>query len=328
MSSYSVSERPKTAVIIPVYNCKGQVHLVFERFPFELVDMIVIVDDRCPINTGDFAQELANKSNTNDNCKVVLVKNEINLGVGGAVKEGIRCVRKNNPEIDYVLKMDGDGQMDPQELKLFLKCATETNADYIKGNRFTNMALLQKMPKLRLAGNAILSFIMKIATGNYTIMDPTCGYLMMRISIFDQVDMDRIQNRFFFESHLLGEVTLRKLSVAQVPVRTIYGDEQSNLNITKILFEFPLRISRLFLKRMLYQYFLYSFSFGSIALLIGIPLFIFSILFGGYHWIMSITTNHTASAGTVMLSGLSFLIAIQCAIIFFSEDIKNKKPAV
>lgn len=318
--------KQKVGVIIPVYNCKDQVHLVFETFPFSLVHLILIVDDCCPTGSGDAAKAMAEQHNNSSFCKVELIKNEKNAGVGGAVKAGINHILKHHEEIEYLIKIDGDGQMDPLEIHSFIEAAETQNADYVKGNRFTDISLLHRMPKIRLIGNSLLSFIMKVATGNYTIMDPTTGFLLMHRRIFETINLDKIHNRFFFESSLLGEVTLRKLSVTQVPVKTIYGQEESNLSVRKVLLEFPPKITRIFLKRMLYQYFLYNFTFGSIALIIGIPLFIFSVLFGGYHWIMSFVNDVPATAGTVMLSGLSFLISIQCAILFFSEDIKAKKP--
>lgn len=317
---------PNIGIIVPVYNCKNQVHLVFEKFPYSEVNLIVIVDDCCPHDSGAMALELANKYNDSVNCTVELIRNEKNGGVGGAVKAGILHIIKNHPETDYLIKVDGDGQMDPFEIPAFVEAAENNQADYVKGNRFTDISLLHKMPKLRLIGNSMLSFIMKVATGNYTVMDPTSGYLLMSKKIFSSINLDKVHNRFFFESSLLGEVALRKLKIAQVPVKTIYGDEKSNLSIRKVLIEFPPKLLKIFFKRLLYQYFIYDFSFGSIALIIGIPLFIFSVLFGGYHWIMSIIYDEPATAGTVMLSGLSFLMSIQCLILFFSEDIKSKKP--
>jgi dolichol-phosphate mannosyltransferase len=315
--------QPSIGVIVPVYKCKDHLHLVFKDLPYDKVAAIVIVDDCCPVNTGEAALQMAGSYNTNTGCKVLLVKNEVNKGVGGAIKTGARYILDNFPEVDYMLKLDGDGQMDPQEIKLFSDAAARTNADYIKGNRFAMPGLLRHMPKLRLFGNSMLSFMMKLCTGNYALMDPTCGYLMMHRRIFEQVNLSMIPDRFFFESKLLGEVALLKFKIVQVPVKTIYGMEESNLKIRQVLFEFPPKISRLFMKRLLYQYFLHNFSFGSIALMIGIPLFFFSVLFGSYHWIHSVATGQPATSGTVMLSGLSFLISIQCAIIFFSEDIKK-----
>lgn len=315
----------KTAVIIPVYNCKDQVHLVFTHFPFELISLVVIVDDCCPVNSGEVAKAIAEKSRTNPNCAIELVRNTVNSGVGGAIKTGVKHVLANHKDIDYMIKVDGDGQMDPKEIHRFIECAEEQDADYVKGNRFTDISLLHRMPKIRLIGNSMLSFIMKVATGNYSIMDPTSGYLLMHRRIFESLNLDKIHNRFFFESSMLGEVALRKLKIAQVPIKTIYGTEESNLSVRKVLMEFPPKILRIFIKRLLYQYFIYNFSFGSMALVIGIPLFIFSVIFGVYHWVHSIATDVPATAGTVMLSGLSFLVSIQCAILFFSEDIKTKK---
>src|SRR5690606_10224390 len=100
-----------------------------ETFPFSIVDVVVIVDDCCPVNSGITAKEIAEKYNSSSSCKIDLVKNEVNMGVGGAVKTGIKYILDNYKDVDYLVKIDGDGQMDPTEIVLFVEAASEADAD-------------------------------------------------------------------------------------------------------------------------------------------------------------------------------------------------------
>lgn len=108
----SVSPAPvRIAVVIPCYKVTAHVLGVIERIGPE-VQGIFAVDDKCPVNSGAFIQQ---------NCtdpRVQVVFNPENLGVGGAVMHGYRCAIEAG--YDIIVKVDGDGQMDPRLLPGFI----------------------------------------------------------------------------------------------------------------------------------------------------------------------------------------------------------------
>jgi glycosyltransferase involved in cell wall biosynthesis len=94
--------------------------------------------------------------------------------VGGAVVSGYRKAVEGGA--DVVIKIDGDGQMDTDYLEALAAKVESGEADYVKGNRFTDFKALRQMPKTRLLGNSILSFLLKVSSGYWNIMDPTNGF--------------------------------------------------------------------------------------------------------------------------------------------------------
>jgi len=72
------------------------------------------------------------------------------------------------------------------------------DADYVKGNRFRDFAALKSMPQGRLFGNSALSFLVKIASGYWDIMDPTNGYTAMHKRTLVELNLDKIAERYFF----------------------------------------------------------------------------------------------------------------------------------
>ena len=155
------------AVVIPCHNVRRHILGVVSAIGAE-VDRIFIVDDCCPESSGQFVTE-----NCND-ARVRVIHNRTNQGVGGAVMEGYRAALAEGYEV--IVKVDGDGQMDPALIPDFVNPILENAADYTKGNRFHDLGVMREMPKLRLFGNACLSLMNKISSGYWNIFDPTNGY--------------------------------------------------------------------------------------------------------------------------------------------------------
>ncbi|MEA9980177.1 glycosyltransferase family 2 protein, partial [Pseudomonas sp. RTS4] len=78
--------------------------------------------------------------------------------------------------MDVIVKIDGDGQMDPALIPQFVGPILVGEADYTKGNRFFNLDKIRSMPKMRLFGNAVLSLMTKLSSGYWNLFDPTNGY--------------------------------------------------------------------------------------------------------------------------------------------------------
>ena len=157
----------KIVVVIPSYRVKQHILGVINSIGQE-VNAIYVVDDKCPEQTGHFVEE---------NCKdsrVKVVYHEKNKGVGGATMSGYRAAL--NDGADIMVKLDGDGQMNPALIPQLVKPLINGEADYTKGNRFFNLESLRQMPIIRLFGNSVLSFISKVSSGYWNLMDPTNGF--------------------------------------------------------------------------------------------------------------------------------------------------------
>jgi hypothetical protein len=109
--------------------------------------------------------------------------------------------------------------------------------------------------------------------------------------------------------------------VVDIPMRAVYGDETSNMKISRIFLSFLGKNLRNFGKRIFYRYFLRDLNLGSLELVAGVLLLGFGTIFGLTQWISAVAAGHPASAGTVMLSGLPVLAGIQLLIGFFSFDL-------
>jgi glycosyltransferase involved in cell wall biosynthesis len=305
---------PGLSVVIPCYKVTRQVMQVIGAIP-PTVECIYAVDDCCPNESGKYI--LAN----NKDPRVRVLFNEINKGVGGAVMTGYRAAIKDNMLI--VVKIDGDGQMDPALIPDFIEPILNGDADYTKGNRFYNLEEIHQMPTVRLIGNAVLSLMNKLSSGYWSIFDPTNGYTAIHTDVLQKLPFAKISERYFFESDMLFRLNIIRAKVVDVPMDAHYGDEESQLKISKVIGDFLKKNIANTWKRIFYNYFLRDMSIASIELVIGFLLLIFGFFYGSYHWIVSLGEGVATPTGTVMLAVLPIVIGVQLLLSFLSYDIAN-----
>jgi glycosyltransferase involved in cell wall biosynthesis len=250
--------------------------------------------------------------------RVLVLRNPVNLGVGGAVLAGFKRALADGADI--LVKIDGDGQMDLELLPLFVKPIAGGRADYAKGNRFHNPADVAGMPLARLAGNAGLSFMTKLSSGYWNIFDPTNGYVALSARVAALLPLDKIARRYFFETDMLFRLNLLRAVVVDIPMRAVYGDESSSLRIPRILGPFLLGHLKNAGKRIFYNYFLRDLTAGSLELLAGALLIIFGLVFGFSTWAANASEATTTASGTLMLAALPIIFGLQFLLAFLSGD--------
>ena len=303
----------KIAVVIPCFNTAKHIQKVIETIPNN-VNHIIVIDDKCPQKSGKIAENLK------DN-KVIVIHHKKNSGVGGAVISGYKKALELN--CDIIVKMDGDGQMNPDYLNRLIMPIIEKKADYTKGNRFYDFKALQSMPKTRLLGNGILSFFTKASSGYWNITDVVNGYTAISGNALRNLNLSKLNEGYFFEINLLIQIGIAGYRVHDIPIPAVYGDEISNMKIMQILTTFPFLLFIGLCKRIFYRYFIYDFNMASIYILLGLPMTIWGITFGMYRWSIGIATGIPNSAGTIFLSVLPLILGVQFLLQAINIDIAN-----
>lgn len=305
------------AVVIPAYCVEGEIDAVLRSLPGYLRHVIV-VDDASKDAT---VQAVARRQRADR--RILLVRHESNQGVGGAVVTGFRKALELGAQV--VVKLDGDGQMDPAHIPELVTPLLAGKADYAKGNRFRDVESLRHMPLVRRIGNLGLSFLTKAATGYWNCFDPTNGFFAIRAEILAQLPLDRLDRRYFFETSMLAYLYLSNAYVLDVPIPARYRGERSYLSVRRALFEFPVKLLATALRRILLKYFLFDFSMFSVYLLTGLPLLLFGLIFGSIKWAQYYRLGVPAPTGTVILPTLALILGIQILLSAIEIDM-NAMP--
>ena len=308
-------QRHTIAAVIPCYRVERDIQSVLQAVP-AYIKHIIVVDDASPDSTADIVTASAKEDD-----RILMIRHPSNQGVGGAMVTGYRKALEMGAQI--VVKIDGDGQMDMDQLPKLLQPLVEGRADYTKGNRFRDFKSLQQMPFIRRVGNMGLAFLAKAATGYWHMFDPTNGFNAIRSEALAELPLDRVDRTYYFETSMLANLYLVGAVVKDVPMPARYQGEVSSLLIHRILFEFPSKLLATFLRRLVLRNFIYDFSMASIYLLAGLPLLIFGLLFGIYKWIQYASIGIPAPTGTVMLATLSVLLGIQLLLSAIEIDLRS-----
>lgn len=302
------------AVVIPCYRVTRHILAVIKAIGPE-VARIYVVDDACPEGSGRLVQESCTDP------RVHILWHAQNQGVGGAVKTGYTQAAADGMEI--AVKIDGDGQMDPRLIAQFVKPILNGDADYTKGNRFYNLEKIRSMPGVRLFGNAVLSMVAKFSTGYWNLFDVTNGYTAIHVKLINHLPLEKISNRYFFETDMLFRLNIIRACVMDIPMNAVYADEKSNLKIREIFLEFAAKHIKNSVKRIFYNYFLRDMTAASLELFLGLVLFGFGICFGLTQWAHTLSTGTLTPSGTVMLAALPTIMGLQMLLAFVTFDVSN-----
>ena len=307
--------KSKIAVVIPCYRVKGQILEVLKGIP-SWVDSVFAIDDCCPQLSGKYLEKNCSDS------RLTVIYHEANSGVGGATTTGYRAALNDRCEI--IIKMDGDDQMDPAYLERLVRPILIGHADFTKGNRFYDLYALRQMPLTRRIGNLGLTLLTKAVSGYWNVADPTNGYTAVHASALSMLSLDRLSNRYFFETSMLVQLNIVRAMAHDVPIPARYGNEESSLSIGRALFGFPPRLMLGFIRRILWRYFIHDLSAVTVLLVAGSILTFFGIGFGSYSWIQGSSEARYQSAGTVALAILPTILGFQMLLQAVMFDVMDR----
>jgi glycosyltransferase involved in cell wall biosynthesis len=302
----------RICVVVPAYNEQRLIGRVIETMP-SIVDHIVVVDDHSSDDTSARARSIPDD-------RTEVIRLDVNQGVGGAIITGHR--RAIELQADVSVVMAGDAQMDPAYLTHLLDPIADDGYGFTKANRFFAAGSYQGMPKLRIFGNILLSFLTKLASGYWHLFDPQNGYTAVTTEALRRLDLDGIARRYEFENDLLINLSIADVPAADIPIPAVYAEEVSNIKLRKVIPAISFLLFRGFFRRVMLKYVLRSFSPIALLLFSGMVLMLWSIGFG--LWVLAHTIGpSTASTGTVLLCVAPFLVAVQLLLNALTLDIQE-----
>jgi dolichol-phosphate mannosyltransferase len=310
-------ENQSVAVVIPAYRVAQHIHGVLDRMP-EWVDRVFVVDDASPDGLAPLVERRGQG-------RVTVLRHARNKGVGGATVTGMLAALEAGFQI--VVKCDGDGQMDPADIAPLVAPILRDEADHAKGCRFHHTRALRRMPLWRFIGNVGLTFLTKLASGYWNVLDPVNGFFATRASVLGQIPLAAVSSRYFFETDLLIRLNIVEARVADIALPACYGDEPSSLSLTRTLFGFPLRLLWGLLRRIFWRYLFYDVSPVAVFFALGALLSAFGLAFGGIEWLRFASRGVPAPTGTIMLAVLPFIIGFQLLLEAVVLDIQNTPKA-
>ncbi|MGA9403020.1 glycosyltransferase family 2 protein [Haladaptatus sp.] len=337
-------EGKSVAVVVPAYNEEGLVGGVIDTVP-EFVDRVYVIDDCSTDGTwaeiqshAERAEAVAdgttmgdggamddvgrtgdsgamsgsgrmndggtvNDARANFDRRIVPIRHSENRGVGAAIKTGY-C-RAHEENIDVTAVMAGDGQMRPEMLARIIQPIVDGRADYTKGNRLSTPGFREGMSAWRSFGNWLLTFLTKVASGYWGMVDPQNGYTAISSRALSKLAIEDAYDDYGFANALLVRLNVHDMRVADVTMPAVYGDEQSTIRYSTFIPKLSALLLWSFLWRIKTKYLVRDFH--PLAFLYGLG------ALGTAAGLLSLARHKRGSSDgltAMLLGGICFVLAM------------------
>ncbi len=307
-------EGKRVAVVVPAYDEETLVGPTVCAIP-SFVDLIYVVDDASRDSTAERA------GSADPRAKVI--RHETNRGVGAAIVTGYK--RAVADEVDVTCVMAADGQMDPEDLETLAKAVASGAVDYAKANRLASGQAYRLIPKTRFFGNAILSFLTKIASGYWHIADSQSGYTAVSLETLRMLELDRLYPRYGFPNDVLVQLNVWNRRVRDYPSRPIYGvGERSGIRLWKVVPTIAWLLLKRFCWRLGQKYVIRDFHPLVLFWAAGAVLFAAGLVLGIVETALRIAGNGIPAA-TVVLVAVLLISGLQLLLWAMWLDMESNK---
>ncbi len=302
------------AVVVPAFNEEALVGSTVSRIP-SFVDRIVVVDDGSTDETAARAQA--------GDPRVELVQHERNQGVGAAIVSGYKHVVAES--VDVTCVMAADGQMDPDDLETLARAIATDETYYAKANRLFTGQAWEVIPRSRYLGNAILSFLTKIASGYWHVADSQSGYTAVNLETLRMLDLDRIYRRYGFPNDMLVHLNVWNRRVRDYPSRPIYGvGERSGIKLRRVVPTISWLLLKGFFWRLQEKYVFRDFHPLVLFWALGLLFFGAGLLLGVVEVVLRLAGNQITAA-TIVLVALLVISGLQLLLFAMWFDMESNK---
>jgi len=162
--------------VIPVYGDGDPVCWALRRFRHDSVDTICLVVDN-PLRR---AMERIRETARQTGIVVHIIKNRRRMGIGYAIRQGLRYLLETGHDIAVILS--GNGKDDPAEVDHVIEAVVNSECDYVQGSRYLRESQNTGMPILRSIFNRLYPFLWTLLTQK-KCTDVTNGYRCYRLDI-------------------------------------------------------------------------------------------------------------------------------------------------
>jgi len=212
----------KLVVVLPAYNAAITLEKTYSEIPFDIVDEVILVDDRSIDNTYELAQKL--KINH-------IIKHEQNKGYGGNQKSCYNKALEINADI--VIMLHPDYQYTPKLIQSMAYLIANNVYEVVLGSRILGKGALKGgMPWYKYIANRLLTLIQNILM-NQKLSEYHTGYRAFSRNVLQSVNYNINSNDFVFDNQMLAQICFKGFDIAEITCPTKYFDEASSINLKR-----------------------------------------------------------------------------------------------
>ena len=212
----------KIAVVLPAYNAAKTLQQTYNEIPFDIVDEVVLVDDRSKDDTVQLAKQIGIRH---------IIQHPKNRGYGGNQKS---CYNKAlELGADIVIMLHPDYQYTPKLIPSMAHLIANDLYQVVLGSRILgNGALRGGMPLYKYIANRLLTLIQNILV-DQKLSEYHTGYRAFSKEVLEKVNYEIDSDDFVFDKEMLSQIIYFNYEIAEVTCPTKYFEEASSINFKR-----------------------------------------------------------------------------------------------
>ncbi len=207
-------------VVMPAYNAEKTVEKTYNEIPFDIVDHVILVDDRSRDNTIDKAKQIGIQ---------YVIPHEINKGYGGNQKT---CYDKAlDINSDIIIMLHPDYQYTPKLIHSMAYLIADDVYKVVFGSRILGKGALKGgMPYYKYIANRILTFIQNTLMRN-KLSEYHTGYRAFSGEVLKNINYHLCSDNFVFDNQIIAQICYRGYDIAEITCPTKYFPEASSIKL-------------------------------------------------------------------------------------------------
>jgi len=211
----------KIIVVMPAYNAEKTLEKTYRDIPKDIVDDIILTDDKSQDRTVEVAKRLAIKITVHDK----------NKGYGANQKTCYQEALKLGA--DVVVMLHPDYQYNPKLITAMASLVAEGIYDVVLGSRILGgNALKGGMPVYKYFFNRVLTFIENLII-NQKLSEYHTGYRVFHRKVLETLPILENSDDFVFDNQMLLQALFFGFTVGEISCPTVYEKESSSINFTR-----------------------------------------------------------------------------------------------
>ena len=210
----------KIVVVLPAYNAENTLRQTYKEIPFDIIDDVILVDDKSLDNTVKIAKEIGIKH---------IIEHDVNKGYGGNQKS---CYNKAL-EIggDIIIMLHPDYQYTPKLIHSMAYIIANDIYQVVLGSRILGKGALKGgMPLIKYISNRFLTFIQNI-TMNQKMSEYHTGYRAFSRKVLEEINYNINSDNFVFDNQMLSQILYAGYEIAEITCPTKYFKDASSINL-------------------------------------------------------------------------------------------------
>ncbi len=210
----------KIVVVLPAYNAESTLRQTYKEIPFDIIDDVILVDDKSLDNTVKVAKEIGIKH---------IIEHDVNKGYGGNQKS---CYNKAL-EIggDIIIMLHPDYQYTPKLIHSMAYIIANDIYQVVLGSRILGKGALKGgMPLIKYISNRFLTLIQNIVM-NKKMSEYHTGYRAFSRKVLEEINYNINSDNFVFDNQMLSQILYAGYEIAEITCPTKYFKDASSINL-------------------------------------------------------------------------------------------------